>query len=152
MTRTIVLRNLWIRAGLLLVVVGWVPWSLITLVVALGGWPGLDPIVPRLLFMFTGWPAVACLIIGSFQVKRDLALRPSADAAAPHPQRAATPLPWMQRPAARRALGAIGLGLVMYGTNGMLHRQGRSAAVALAVGVVAVYWAFVGRLPLRFRR
>ncbi len=146
------LRNSWIRAGLLLVVVGWVPWELITLVTALGGWPGLNPIVPRLLFMFTGWPAVACLITGFFQVKRDRARLPSAAAAAPHPQRAAARRPWMQRPAARRALGAIGLGLVMYGTNGMLHRQGRSAAVALAVGVVAVYWAFVGRLPLRFRR
>ncbi|MDE1952861.1 MAG: hypothetical protein KGL51_07135 [Betaproteobacteria bacterium] len=144
------LRNAWIRAGLVLVVCGWIPWSIITLVRALGGWPELSPIVPRLLFFFSGWPAVFCFVTGFFQVKRDLALAPSA-AAGPSSS-AAAQRPWMQRPGVRRVATALGLVLVMYGTNGMLHGHLRSAAVALAVGVVAVYWGFVGRLPLRFWR
>jgi hypothetical protein len=223
------MRNAWVRVGLVLVVVGWLPLAVMTLLVAMGDWPGLNPLVPRLLSMLTVWPAVLCVVVGVFQVKRDLALQArsaqtaaasaqeSGKAAPPlgHSQENAGPLPsfldphggrggvpplghsqenagppqvcltptgggsasrpwghsdvektvhgrsaqalpqgdsrpWMEHRITRTVAGIVGFGLVFYGTTGMLHAQGRGAAVALAIGVVAVYWAFVGRLPLRF--
>ncbi len=158
-------RNAWVRAGLVLVVLGWLPLGAITLLVAMGDWPGLNPLVPRLLSMFTVWPAVLCVVVGVFQVKRDVALQArSAQAvvtatdsanSARGPFTQALPQgdsrpPWMEHRITRAVAGIVGFGLVFYGTTGMLHAQGRGAAVALAIGVVAVYWAFVGRLPLRF--
>jgi hypothetical protein len=197
------MRNAWVRVGLVLVVVGWLPLAVMTLLVAMGDWPGLNPLVPRLLSMLTVWPAVLCVVVGVFQVKRDLALQArSAQTAAASaqgsgkaaptlghsqenagpPQVCLTPTgggsasrpwghsdvektvhgrsvqalpqgdsrPWMEHRITRTIAGIVGFGLVFYGTTGMLHAQGRGAAVALAIGVVAVYWAFVGRLPLRF--
>lgn len=143
--------NVWIRVGLALVVFGWAPLLAITLLAAIGFWPHLDPIVPRLLYFFTGWPAVFCLVIGFFQVKRDRVLGTAQVGAVPAQAHEDSP-PWREHPAARVVLGLVGMGLVVYGTNAMLHGEGRGAAVALAVGVVAVYWAFVGRLPFWFWR
>ena len=66
------LGNLWIRIGLVLVVVGWGPLLAIVLLAAIGVWPhpNPNPIGPGLLFFFTSWPAVICLIIGVVQVRR----------------------------------------------------------------------------------
>ena len=66
------LGNLWIRIGLALVIVGWGPlWTIVFLAV-IGLWPdpNLNPIGPGLLFFFTAWPAIICLGIGVFQVRR----------------------------------------------------------------------------------
>ena len=64
--------NLWIRIGIFLVVVGWGPLLAIVLLAAIGVWPdpNPNPIGPGLLFFFTSWPAVICLIIGVVQVRR----------------------------------------------------------------------------------
>ncbi len=158
------LRNAWVRVGLLLAVVGWLPLGTITLLVARGDWPDLNPLVPRLLSMFTVWPAVLCVVVGVFQVKRDRALQAGAaralQAGADEPKTAqditAAARPrehspaWMEHRITRTVAGLVGFGLVLYGTTAMLQAQGRGAAVAMAIGVVDVYWAFVGRLPLRF--
>ena len=44
----------------------------IIVLAAVGLWPdpNPNPIGPGLLFFFTFWPAVACLSIGAFQVRR----------------------------------------------------------------------------------
>jgi hypothetical protein len=66
------LGNLSIRLGLFLVVVGWGPLLAIVLLAAIGLWPdpNPNPIGPGLLFFFTSWPAIICLVVGVVQVRR----------------------------------------------------------------------------------
>jgi hypothetical protein len=66
------LANRWIKAGILLVVIGWGPLFTIAGLYALGllSDPNPNPIGPGLLFFFTFWPAVLFLMIGAFQVLR----------------------------------------------------------------------------------
>ena len=66
------LDNLWIRIGIGLVVFGWGPLFAIVALAALGLWPDPDPnpIGPGLLFFVTSWPAIACLVVGAYQVRR----------------------------------------------------------------------------------
>lgn len=66
------LLNLWIRIGLTLVVFGWGPLLTIVLLAAIGLWPdpNPNPIGPGLLFFVTAWPAIICLGVGVFQVRR----------------------------------------------------------------------------------
>jgi hypothetical protein len=71
------LANLWVRIGLVLVVVGWGPLLAVIVLAAIGLWPdpNPNPIGLGLLFFVTFWPAVACLGFGALQVQR--ARRPS---------------------------------------------------------------------------
>jgi hypothetical protein len=64
--------NFWIRIGLVLMVVGWAPLWSIVLLAAIGVWPdpNPNPIGPGLLFFFTSWPAIICLVVGVVQVRR----------------------------------------------------------------------------------
>jgi hypothetical protein len=64
--------NVWIKIGLVLVLFGWTPLWLIVVLAAVGAWPdpNPNPIGPGLLFFFTSWPAIICLAIGAFQVRR----------------------------------------------------------------------------------
>jgi hypothetical protein len=64
--------NRWIRVGLVLVVLGWGPLWGIVLLAAIGWWPdpNPNPIGPGLLFFFSFWPAVICLTLGAWQVRR----------------------------------------------------------------------------------
>jgi hypothetical protein len=64
--------NRWIRVGLVLVVLGWGPLWGIVLLAAIGWWPdpNPNPIGPGLLFFFSFWPAVICLALGAWQVRR----------------------------------------------------------------------------------
>ena len=61
----------WIRAGLALLVLGSGPLWTIVLLAALGWWPDPDPnpVGPGLLFFFTFWPAIICLIVGVARVR-----------------------------------------------------------------------------------
>lgn len=65
----IYLYNRWIQAGLALVIFGWGPLLVIILLAAIGLWPDPDPnpIGPGLLFFFTAWPAIICLVAGAGQ-------------------------------------------------------------------------------------
>jgi hypothetical protein len=66
------LRNRWSLVGLALVAVGWTPLWGIVLLAELGLWPDREPnpMGPGLLFFFTAWPAVVCLLIGAYQTWR----------------------------------------------------------------------------------
>jgi hypothetical protein len=69
------LQNRWIVIGLALVIFGWGPlWAIVALA-ALGLWPdpNPNPIGPGLLFFFTSWPAIICLVIGTLQMRRNRA-------------------------------------------------------------------------------
>jgi len=65
------LRNKWVKVGLALVVFGWGPLCAIILLAAFGLWPdpNPNPIGPGLLFFFTSWPAIICLVLGVVQVR-----------------------------------------------------------------------------------
>ena len=66
------LANTWFKLGLGLAILGWGPLLAIILLAAIGLWPdpNPNPIGPGLLFFFTFWPAVVCLIIGTVQTRR----------------------------------------------------------------------------------
>jgi membrane protease YdiL (CAAX protease family) len=66
------LRNRWFRAGLVIVAVGWTPLLAIIFLADAGLWPDQNPnpVGPGILFAFTGWPAIICLVIGIVRVKR----------------------------------------------------------------------------------
>ena len=66
------LSNKYIRIGLALVLVGWMPLLGIIFLAAVGLWPdpNPNPVGPGLLFFVTSWPAIICLRIGVNQVKR----------------------------------------------------------------------------------
>jgi len=59
-------RSRWIRFGVGLLVVGAAPLLFIVVAAAIGLWPdpNPNPIGPGLLFFFTFWPAVLCIVIG----------------------------------------------------------------------------------------
>jgi len=61
-----------VAAGLVLLLVGSGPLLLIIVAAAVGLWPdpNPNPVGPGLLFFFTFWPAVICLIIGVVRVRR----------------------------------------------------------------------------------
>jgi len=65
------LGNRWIQIGLVLVVLGWGPLLAIIVLAAVGLWPdpNPNPIGPGLLFFFTAWPAIICLVIGVVRVQ-----------------------------------------------------------------------------------
>jgi hypothetical protein len=65
------LRSTLVRVGLALLVVGAGPLVLIIIAAAVGLWPdpNPNPIGPGLLFFFTFWPAVICLVIGIIRVR-----------------------------------------------------------------------------------
>jgi len=65
------LRSWWVRVGLGLLVVGAAPLVFIIIAAAVGLWPdpNPNPIGPGLLFFFTFWPAVLCLLIGVVRVR-----------------------------------------------------------------------------------
>ena len=65
------LRSRPIQIGLALLVVGSAP-LLILMAAAVGLWPGPNPnpIGPGLLFFFTFWPGVICVVIGILRVRK----------------------------------------------------------------------------------
>jgi len=149
------LQNIWIRIGLVLVVVGWGPLLVIGLLATLGLWPdpNPNPIGPGLLFFFTCWPAVICLAIGIRQVRLNRPAprtEPTRVRRLPDMSRMASR--WFEHPLIRTAAGILGLLLAIRGYRGLLHDEGRGAAAAIVLGFIAVYWAFTGRWLLGQRR
>jgi hypothetical protein len=65
-------QSWWIRVGVGMLVAGTAPLLLIIIAAAIGLWPdpNPNPIGPGLLFFFTFWPAVLCIVIGVIRVRR----------------------------------------------------------------------------------
>ena len=65
------LQSGWTKVGLGLLIVGSGPLLFIIAAAAVGLWPdpNPNPIGPGLLFFFTFWPAVICIVIGVMRVK-----------------------------------------------------------------------------------
>lgn len=149
------LGNLWIKIGLTLVVLGWGPLLAIILLAAIGLWPDPDPnpIGPGLLFFFTAWPAIICLGIGVFKVQGNrFQGQASVSIGVLDEQVTADWRTWVEHPVVRVIAGLAGLGLTLYGATAVLDGKGRGGAAAVVIGIVAVYWALVGRIPSWFRR
>jgi len=66
------LQSTWVKVGLGLLVVGSGPLLFIIVAAAVGLWPDPNPnhVGPGLLFFFTFWPAVICIVIGVVRVRR----------------------------------------------------------------------------------
>ena len=65
------LQSAWIKVGLGLLIVGSAPLVFIIAAAALGLWPdpNPNPIGPGLLFFFTAWPALICIVVGVIRVR-----------------------------------------------------------------------------------
>ena len=65
------LQSLWVKVGLGLLIVGSAPLMFIVVAAAVRLWPdpNPNPIGPGLLFFFTFWPAIICIIIGVVRVR-----------------------------------------------------------------------------------
>ena len=65
------LQSTWTRVGFALLLAGSGPLLFIIVAAALGLWPdpNPNPIGPGLLFFFTFWPAVICIVIGVVRVR-----------------------------------------------------------------------------------
>lgn len=65
-------QSWWVRIGAALLVVGSGPLLFIGIAATIGLWPdpNPNPIGPGLLFFFTFWPAVLCILVGVIRVRR----------------------------------------------------------------------------------
>ena len=65
------LQSTWIKGGLGLLIVGSAPLVFIIAAAGLGLWPdpNPNPIGPGLLFFFTAWPAIICIVVGVIRVR-----------------------------------------------------------------------------------
>jgi hypothetical protein len=65
------LRSVWVRVGLVLLVVGAAPLLFIIAAAAVGLWPdpNPNPVGPGLLFALTFWPAIICIVVGVIRVR-----------------------------------------------------------------------------------
>jgi len=65
------LQSAWVKFGLGLLVVGAAPLVFVIVAAAVGLWPdpNPNPVGPGLLFFFTFWPAVICVVIGVVRVR-----------------------------------------------------------------------------------
>jgi hypothetical protein len=66
------LQSFWVRIGVALLLLGAGPLVFIIVAAAGGLWPdpNPNPTGARLLFFFTFWPAVICIVIGIVRVRR----------------------------------------------------------------------------------
>jgi hypothetical protein len=65
------LRSVWVRVGLVILVVGATPLLFIIAAAAVGLWPdpNPNPVGPGLLFALTIWPAIICIVVGVIRVR-----------------------------------------------------------------------------------
>jgi hypothetical protein len=65
-------QSRWIQVGVGLLVVGTAPLLFTIVAAAIGLWPdpNPNPIGPGLLFFFTFWPAILCIVVGVIRVRR----------------------------------------------------------------------------------
>lgn len=147
------LRNVWIRIGLVLVVLGSGPLLLVGFLSTIGiGDPNPNPIGLGLLFVVTAWPAVICLLVGIMKVrdarKEQARARPPSAAGV----RIIATRSWLERPGVRIVTGLAGLALLIYGIVALLDGQGRGAAAAMVIGVAVIHTGIAGKFPDWFRR
>ena len=65
------LQSTWVKVGVAGLIVGAGPLIFIIVAAGVGLWPdpNPNPIGPGLLFFFTFWPAVICIVIGVIRVR-----------------------------------------------------------------------------------
>ena len=65
------LKSMWVRVGLVLLVIGAAPLLTIIFAAALGLWPdpNPNPVGAGLLFALTFWPAIICIVVGVIRVR-----------------------------------------------------------------------------------
>jgi hypothetical protein len=65
------LKSIWVRVGLVLLVVGATPLLFIITAAALGLWPdpNPNPVGPGILFGLTFWPAIICIVVGVIRAR-----------------------------------------------------------------------------------
>ena len=65
------LQSAWVKVGVGLLVIGTGPLVFIIVAAAIGLWPdpNPNPIGPGLLFFFTFWPAIVCIVVGVIRVR-----------------------------------------------------------------------------------
>ena len=65
------LQSRWVKVGLGLLIAGSAPLVFIIVAAAIGLWPdpNPNPIGPGLLFFFTFWPSIICILIGVVRVR-----------------------------------------------------------------------------------
>jgi hypothetical protein len=66
------LKSYWVRAGLIMLLVGSGPLFFIIGAAAMGLWPdpNPNPIGPGILCGVTLWPAIICILVGIVRVRR----------------------------------------------------------------------------------
>ena len=65
------LKSMWVRVGLVLLVIGAAPLLTIIFAAAVGLWPdpNPNPVGAGLLFALTFWPAIICIVVGVIRVR-----------------------------------------------------------------------------------
>jgi hypothetical protein len=65
-------RSRWFKTGFWISVLGGSPLFFIIIAAAVGLWPdpNPNPVGPGLLFAFTFWPGVICMIIGAIRIHK----------------------------------------------------------------------------------
>jgi hypothetical protein len=65
------LKSMWVKVGLVLLVVGTGPLLIIIVAAAVGLWPdpNPNPVGPGLLCGLTLWPAIICIVVGVIRVR-----------------------------------------------------------------------------------
>jgi hypothetical protein len=67
------LRSKLVVAGIVVLILGSAPLLFIIIAAKLGLWPDPDPnpVGPGIIFFFTFWPSIICIIIGAERVSRN---------------------------------------------------------------------------------
>jgi hypothetical protein len=149
------LKSKLVVGGLVLLLAGVGPLVTVIVLAALGMTkdPDPNPIGFGLLAFVTFWPSMAMIAIGIARTRR-LAPAERGPASRPSFTNAGSGLAsgLSNNVIARAAAGAGGAVFIVLGLNIMLHEPpSRGRSLVLVVGVVAVVWAVLGRVPGRRR-
>lgn len=141
------LANWWIRIGAATAVLGWGPLLLFIVVWKLGfiSDPNPNPIGLGLLFFFSFWPAVICLLIGIAQVSRGNAANPR------EPAGSNSSIPAGVVSLLRILAGVIGAILLLNGAVALFGHAGFGPLIAVLLGTGGLYWSFNGNVKHWFR-
>jgi len=146
------LRNIWVRVGLFLVLIGWGPFLIIFFLWAVGLWSDANPnpVGPGLLLFVTFWPAVFCLVVGFVQVTRG---HQGSSSSTERPPKGFSWRGVSRSPLVRLLAGMIGLGLVAYAMKNLFNvAEGRGPGAALILGVAVLHYAVRGKISEWHRR
>ncbi len=142
------LRNGFFQVGVVLAVLGCGPLLAIIAIDAIGLWPdpNPNPVGPGMLFLATVWPAIICLVIGVWRVRRGIPASERSDGNTW--ERIAHSVP------GRFLAGGVGGILFVRGAFDMLvlKQVTRGSVAAVLVGIAALHWAMTARIPGWMRR